>query len=497
MDSRLLVAIGAALGALLLGIMIFSRSQPATQPQNWVVIAGADAEEGALQSLSFLPEKITIHAGDSVTWEVQSTDEHTVYFGAGGPPPALEIKGEDGRTYFNPVVFFASPDKTYDGTSAVSGGSLTVGGGQSNYTLTFPKPGVYEYICAFHPGMVGAIAVVPANQKLPKTQANYDKMARAEAEKSLGRAHELHQHMQQPEVVSRPDGSKEYTLELLGEMSTLATVLTFAPSPLHLKVGDTVTWKMSDPTELHTVTFPENSEELPEFALVDPQENGPPKLVVNSQVSMPGGEKTHTGSGYYNSGYLFQPEGQPGSTYSLTFTKPGTYEYFCLVHTTAKMKGTIIVEASARSGSATMQHTEAQTSTTATPAQGFALHIDAKKHINNLPEFVVHHYCKQVNERVIQCLLFDNDGPNAHLIGEETIISPELYASLPAAEQASWHHHKEEIPLVDAKLPGLSEEEIQKIVAAIEDTYGKVIIFWNPGAPAPVGSPSITKPQNH
>ena len=131
-----------------------------------------------------------------------------------------------------------------------------------------------------------------------------------------------------------------------------------------------------------------------------------------------------------------------------------------------------------------------------TPAEGFTLHIDAKKHINDMPDQVVHHYCKTLNQQLMQCLLFDSDASNAHLIGAETIISPEIYAKLPEEEKANWHYHKDEIPLVDAKLPGLSDEEAKKVVAALEDTYGKVVIFWEPGTPAPIGAPSITHPQS-
>jgi mannose-6-phosphate isomerase-like protein (cupin superfamily)/DNA-binding beta-propeller fold protein YncE len=132
-----------------------------------------------------------------------------------------------------------------------------------------------------------------------------------------------------------------------------------------------------------------------------------------------------------------------------------------------------------------------------TPAQGFALHIDAKKHINGMPDFVVHHYCKTLEKSYIQCLLFDSDRPNARVIGVETIISPEIYAQLPEEERASWHYHKDEIPLVDAQLPGLSEEEAQKVVAAVENTYGRVVIFWVPGNVAPMGTPSVVTPQSH
>lgn len=127
------------------------------------------------------------------------------------------------------------------------------------------------------------------------------------------------------------------------------------------------------------------------------------------------------------------------------------------------------------------------------PATGFTLHIDAKKHINDVPDWVVHHYCKPINKDVSQCTLFESDEPNAKLIGVETIISPQLYAALPEAEKPNWHYHETEIPQVDAVLPGLSEKETREVVAALEDTYGKVIIFWKPNEPAPIGI-SITRP---
>lgn len=127
------------------------------------------------------------------------------------------------------------------------------------------------------------------------------------------------------------------------------------------------------------------------------------------------------------------------------------------------------------------------------PAVGFTLHIDAKKHINDAPDLVVHHYCKTINDQVTQCLLFDSDQPNARLIGVEVVISPQLYAALPQAEKGNWHYHKTEIPQVEASLPGLSEKDAQQIVASLEETYGKVVIFWHPREPAPI-SISVTTP---
>jgi plastocyanin len=35
---------------------------------------------------------------------------------------------------------------------------------------------------------------------------------------------------------------------------------------------------------------------------------------------------------------------QSGDTFDVTFEQPGTYEYYCIPHESAGMKGTIVVE---------------------------------------------------------------------------------------------------------------------------------------------------------
>jgi hypothetical protein len=51
----------------------------------------------------------------------------------------------------------------------------------------------------------------------------------------------------------------------------------------------------------------------------------------------------YAGSAYYNSGLLLT--GSPGlQTYTVTFSKPGTYEYLCVIHDEGGMKGTIVVQ---------------------------------------------------------------------------------------------------------------------------------------------------------
>ncbi len=132
---------------------------------------------------------------------------------------------------------------------------------------------------------------------------------------------------------------------------------------------------------------------------------------------------------------------------------------------------------------------------TVKPSDGWSLHIDARKHFSNdfEKDQIAHHYCKAVAGGLTECQLYDGDGKDARLVGVETIISAEMYKSLPENEKKFWHYHKDEIAKVDAKLPDLSSEEAAKVVEGIQETYGKIFILWNPAqSTLPVGEPHVT-----
>ena len=118
--------------------------------------------------------------------------------------------------------------------------------------------------------------------------------------------------------------------------------------------------------------------------------------------------------------------------------------------------------------------------TSTNPTLGYTVHIDAEKHFGDAhPTEIAHHWCKAV-EGMTECLIFDSDAPNAHLVEVETIVSPAVYRSFSPQEQALWHYHKVEIPKVNATMPDMTPAEAQKTLAAITDTYGKVWMLWDP-----------------
>ncbi len=102
--------------------------------------------------------------------------------------------------------------------------------------------------------------------------------------------------------------------------------LAFYPSsPLTIDVGDTVTWSFPA-AEAHTV------------ALLGAGQTKVP-AATDPSVAQPAGGSTYDGSTFTNSGFL-----AGGKSYTLTFTKAGTYTVYCLIHQ-PEMEAKIVVNA--------------------------------------------------------------------------------------------------------------------------------------------------------
>jgi hypothetical protein len=105
-----------------------------------------------------------------------------------------------------------------------------------------------------------------------------------------------------------------------------------------------------------------------------------------------------------------------------------------------------------------------------------------------------HHYCSQVNEDLVQCVIYDGNGTDALLMGIEYVISAKLFKTLPEEEKKMWHSHAYEVKsgmLVGPGLPGPAEHELmEKLVS----TYGKTWHTWHvelPGNTLPLGIPAL------
>jgi len=313
----------------LLATMLPTHAAP---PTKWTVIVGGATADTSIYANAFFPQAIEIGAGDTVTWTFEGF--HNVAFLGGGASPPFSVPEGD-KLYWNPQTLFPVGDQTYAGTGYHNSG-VPGPDGRLSYTLTFPKPGRYAYVCTLHSGMRGTVIV---RAKATGTPAAALKRGRAEQAATLaaGRARFANLHVQRQGTT--------FIVPLVGNSRQRYSVLRFTPEPLVVPRGSTVRWAMRDTFEIHTVTFT-SREKPPQFAVAEPQSGGPPRLLLNPKALTPTTATQYDGTGYVNSGMLFPP-GNPGklpSSFSLKFTTPGRFEYWCLIHAEVGQRGTIVVQ---------------------------------------------------------------------------------------------------------------------------------------------------------
>jgi plastocyanin len=334
-----MIKYGSVLTGLILIMAAFTASGTAQpSPTTWKVAIGGETPDHGVQAQIFAPGTITIDAGDTVTWTMAAGFDHTVTFLSGGRLPDLAIPENGGKLLFNPLIALPQGLTTYAGKGVAGSGILMAR--EKSYSLTFTKPGSYAYLCLLHPGMTGTVIVQPTGSPLPMNQAAYDKKGAQQVAAALEKGRALLASTKL--TMSKGPKGTVYISPMAGSLAAHASVIRFAPETITVKAGDTVRWVMKDPIELHTVTF-SGADQPPDFLLPEPQPKGPPRLYFNSKVAFPGGGATHKGSGYYNSGFMNLGP-RAAKTYSVTFTKPGTYTYWCPVHVPQGMKGTVVVQ---------------------------------------------------------------------------------------------------------------------------------------------------------
>jgi hypothetical protein len=124
--------------------------------------------------------------------------------------------------------------------------------------------------------------------------------------------------------------------------------------------------------------------------------------------------------------------------------------------------------------------------------------LTAVRHVFDDPSLRVFHYCKPNDKIMMVCQLYDSNSSNATLIGIEYMINADTYNSLPDREKPNWHFHKEEFAAdrADPKFPQLNPQQQQETLKKLENSYGKIILTWNPNDNTPAFPPQIQQVQH-
>jgi hypothetical protein len=134
------------------------------------------------------------------------------------------------------------------------------------------------------------------------------------------------------------------------------------------------------------------------------------------------------------------------------------------------------------------------------PLKGFDVYVVGLHPAKDDPsmQMEAHHFCRQVNEDFLQCVLFDGNTEDANLIGVEYILSERLFETLPAEEQDFWHPHNYEILSGQLVAPGLPEQAERAFLRLLMNSYGKTWHLWHtgrhdgePGDQLPLGPPKL------
>jgi plastocyanin len=317
---------------LIVVVLIF----PQMIQAQWHVTAGAENHDMGHQALAFLPNELWIHVGDSVTWNFNSDEIHTVTFLKTSPSAQVRPPFQVGCPGYSP-----GPASLNVSTCLTSFPSVT----GTSFTVTFPSAGNFKYVCLVHGNMTGVIHVLDLSQPLPHNQEFYDDQAAdgrrellADTDRDMDREGEDSDGSHSPghhvmagtgEVSATPGGSQTFS------------IFRFKHGTMTIHAGDTIEWTNSDPVAPHTITFgTEPGNVVPPSSNVTLDGDGALHAVINST------------SDSVNSGLIIAaPQERIGllqaplgvTRFRITFTHAGTYPYICALHDQLGMKGTVTV----------------------------------------------------------------------------------------------------------------------------------------------------------
>ncbi len=321
---------------VLLAIVLTTRAVRGQGP--WHATVGAQNKDLGHQALAFLPNELWIHEGDTITWNFEADEIHTVTFlktdptAQSRPPFPVGCPG------------FSAGPASFDGTTCVTTPPLVKG---QQFSVTFPKRGNYRLVCLVHSNMTGVVHVLDASAPLPFDQQDYNEQAADERRDMLSdgdhadqHGHDEHrgwyaEHVFGHAVVA---GTGEVTASAGG--SQTLSIMRFNHDDITIRVGDTIEWTNDDPVTPHTITFgTEPADPMPPSGGVTVDADGARHATIHSTA-----DSAH--SGFIVAAAQERPflaQAPLGVThFRVTFTHAGTYPYICALHDNLGMKGCVL-----------------------------------------------------------------------------------------------------------------------------------------------------------
>jgi plastocyanin len=309
----------------------------------WFATVGAQSSDKGRQALAFLPNEIWIHAGDSITWQFDADEVHTVTF----------VPDSDTR----PAFFDAPPSApSFDGSKAVSSPGVPAPFVKGDkFTLEFTKTGNFKQVCLFHQNMTGVVHVLPANAPLLHNQDFYDREA-ADQRRDLLSDRDGRSVAACGQCAAHDSLKARVVTAGTGEISATAggsqtlSVVRFLEDKVEIRAGDTVEWTNQDPVTPHTVTFGMEPTDL-----ADPSAILPATITLDADGALHANISSNADS--VHSGFIKAGAQDPfipnelnerqtplGVTrFRVTFMRPGAFPYICALHDNLGMKGMVIV----------------------------------------------------------------------------------------------------------------------------------------------------------
>jgi plastocyanin len=319
-----------------------------TGPQTYNLVIDGPSTLGAENYVygAFFPKAVSARPGDTLVFENRgSNDIHTVTFGVKGDrsdsPPLITKTVQANLAVFGPCYTTqpAGPGLLSCPTPPAKGAAAPEYTGQGYWNsgqILFPAAppeagpktatvklgagipaGSYTITCLLHPFMQSTLNVVGSDaERLSPAQVS------AAAEKEIGDAKTQAAGLAAPAPASTANGAGVTA----SWGNQLITVNRFSPATVSIKVGQTVTWTDVSPYMPHTISF-----------------NAPFKSPDEPNAFLPTGAKSGSdfAGGVAHSGMIGPKPLLPVDSFSLRFTKAGTYPYLCLLH--PGMAGTVQV----------------------------------------------------------------------------------------------------------------------------------------------------------